>query len=109
MIKRKRTRVTYEVHEVTVTRLLNSDGLFHGLCEECGSTSRISLPDLDSKITGLGSREIFRRIEAGTIHFRESSEGAGFICLESVLGEPPPLPSGIEDGESQSPGSLIEL
>ena len=106
MTKRKRTQVTFEMHEVTVTRLLNADTLLHGLCTECGAAARFALPDCAATLTGLSPREIFRQIEAGKIHFRDSSEGAGFICLESMLGESPaPLKPllRLESGESHAP------
>lgn len=41
-------------------------------------------PDEAAALLCLSQREIFRRIEAATIHFEEASDGAVYICVNSL-------------------------
>jgi hypothetical protein len=36
-------------------------------------------------LTGASSREIHRRLEAGEVHFSETTEGSVLMCMNSLL------------------------
>jgi hypothetical protein len=42
------------------------------------------VPDLTAQILQVGARAIYRAIEAGEIHFAETSDGVILVCLNSL-------------------------
>jgi hypothetical protein len=68
-------------------------------CAECGQTAgggaasgeapsgeapSMATPEEASRLTGLTCREISRRVEAGRVHFIETTDGLLFVCLKSL-------------------------
>jgi hypothetical protein len=43
-------------------------------------------PEEAMAVAGVSSREIYRWVEAGRVHFLETSEGFLLICLDSLPG-----------------------
>ena len=54
-------------------------------CKSCEVLVDMVTPDDATSITGIGSREIYRLIEANEFHFSETEEGSIRICLNSLL------------------------
>jgi hypothetical protein len=54
-------------------------------CPRCLAEARLITPEEASSLSGVSVREIFRRVEAGRIHFIETSEGLLFICANSLF------------------------
>lgn len=53
-------------------------------CRECASQVQMLAPDEAAVIARVTSRTIFRWVEAGQIHFAETSDGLILICLNSL-------------------------
>jgi len=43
-------------------------------------------PGQTALISGLTAREVYRRVEAGEVHFIETIEGLVLVCFDSLLG-----------------------
>ncbi|NNE66446.1 MAG: hypothetical protein HKN33_07750 [Pyrinomonadaceae bacterium] len=53
-------------------------------CSRCKKRSLMFLPDIVSVILQMSTREIYRRIEAGTAHFVESDDQQLLVCIRSL-------------------------
>lgn len=83
MNKKRTTRTTIEAHEVYIVKMPRQCQLV--LCAACsGQVAMISLEEA-VRLSGASSRAIHRWIEAGAIHFAETSEGLVFLCPASLL------------------------
>lgn len=80
-MKIKRRRVTtIETRSVTVLRA--GDDLRHP-CAGCQSGDWMIPIEQATALTGVSACEVYRRIEAQTIHFGETPTGEILICLNS--------------------------
>ena len=80
MIRRRRLEITVEASRRLVVH--RQDGIFEARCRECAG--QVVFPDEAIVLAGISSREIHRLVEAGWIHFSETSEGLLFVCLDSL-------------------------
>ena len=74
--------------ELTVERseffIRRSQRTVSAWCAECGGQVAVAAPEEAARATGTSARTIYRRIEAGTIHFMETPEGCLLVCLVSL-------------------------
>jgi len=78
---KKTTEVTRESRRLLRVRLAEDAVL--GWCRTCGGDVHwVSIREA-AAISGLGEREIHRRMESGSLHFLESS-GALLVCFPSL-------------------------
>ena len=56
-----------------------------GWCAECGEAVEMLRPGECALLTGLGALTIYRLIEAGELHYAESSNGLVFVCVRSLF------------------------
>lgn len=75
-------QIVFEVEERVVVR--SGEFTTAGYCPNCGETVGMAAPSTTAALYDLSEREIFRLIEAGTIHFTEV--GQVMICLKSIRG-----------------------
>lgn len=54
------------------------------MCEACREISLFIAPERAALLFNLTTREIYRRIEGGAIHFFETDGGAAFVCATSL-------------------------
>jgi hypothetical protein len=80
---KKTTEVTRESRRLLRIRL--PEDAVMGWCPACGGDVRWVTVREAAAISGLTEREIHRRVEAGSLHFLESS-GALLICFLSLTG-----------------------
>jgi len=80
--KKKRTHITVKSDQVLVIRRPGRN--LTAWCTECGSLVNMIAPEEAMAVAGVSSREIYRWVEAGRIHFLETSEGFLLICLDSL-------------------------
>jgi hypothetical protein len=81
--KKKRSVTTIEAHQFFVIR--RPENIDLSWCVECPAGQSIMItPDEAATLAGLSSREIYKHIEAGTIHYRESLGGMVLVCLNSL-------------------------
>ena len=82
-MKRKKTEVIVERDQVLVIRRLNKRE--PRWCEECGEQAQMVSVDDAASIASLTARAVYRRVEAGKVHFSETTDGLLLVCLNSLL------------------------
>jgi len=79
---RKRTEITVETDRILIIRRRRS---VRAWCAECGSeVEMVGLEEAEA-VTGLRGQALSDCAQARSWHVAESPDGAGLICLESVL------------------------
>ena len=53
-------------------------------CEGCGRRSPMTTPEGAAKSCGLTARAVYRRVEAGQVHFTETADGTLLVCCNSL-------------------------
>lgn len=53
-------------------------------CASCGDEVRMLTVDQAASLSRVNSREIYREVEAGELHFMETIEGSLLICFNSL-------------------------
>ncbi|HZM86925.1 MAG TPA: hypothetical protein VFF31_10405 [Blastocatellia bacterium] len=81
MTKKTRTRITIQTERVVVMSHRRS---LYSLCAGCGDEVRMVTIDQATTLVRSSSREIFREIEAGMLHFIETTEGSVLVCFNSL-------------------------
>lgn len=76
-----RTRITIKTERLLMMR--SSSGLY-SLCSACGDEVRMVTVDQAATLARLSSREIYRELEAGKLHFVETAEASVLICSNSL-------------------------
>jgi hypothetical protein len=81
-VRRRRTEITVETHRVlSIRRRVPRP---RSWCEQCcGEVERVT-PDEAATLSRVKPRSIYRRLEAGDLHFIEDGSGAVWICLPSL-------------------------
>ena len=80
---RRRTEIVAETQEVVVVTRAGREGV--AWCAGCGGQAHMLTLDKAMALTGASSREIHRRLEAGEVHFTETTEGFVLMCMSSLL------------------------
>jgi excisionase family DNA binding protein len=78
----KTTEITVGRSEVFVVR--KPKKLVFAWCDACGARVRMLTPEEAATVSGVSTRTVYRRVEAGQIHFAETPEGTLLICLNST-------------------------
>lgn len=84
MNRYRQVRVTIETHQIRVTRMLDAAAEIRCWCNSCSSEQPFALPERAASAAGISLRQLFRRLEAGEIHFNESPQRTVLICLTSI-------------------------
>jgi len=85
MRRSKQTSIRNETKEIWIIRRNEVTGIAAVWCEDCKAEVQcLSLLET-AGFEGLRESEIFRLVEAGDVHVRETSEGLLLICLNSLL------------------------
>ena len=85
MGSKRRTEITLKARQTLVIRSRPERRAVW--CAECARPSQMLTPEEASEASGLGQRELFRRVEAGRIHYRETGGGRPLVCLASLAAE----------------------
>ena len=56
-----------------------------GWCSRCASQVREITPGEAARIAEVSPRTVYRWIEAGQLHFRETADGQLLVCLNSLF------------------------
>ncbi len=79
---RRRTEITIEAHRILVLRRHRRSLLTE--CVTCTGQSLMLTPDEAATLASVGTRTIYRCIEAEQIHFTETAGGQMLVCLNSL-------------------------
>lgn len=78
----RRTRTTVETRDVVTLRGPAAAMELH--CPACGRVVRMLPPEEAAALAGVSVRALFRRMEAGGLHYAESPAGRVFVCSQSI-------------------------
>jgi hypothetical protein len=78
----RRIEVTVETDEIAIIRGLQDKVL--SLCPECAEAIVMITPDQAAVMACTKTREIYRRVEEGSVHVVETPEGFLLVCPRSV-------------------------
>lgn len=81
MRKRKSTKITFETERLL---FIGSQRSLFALCEGCGDEVRLVTVDQAAAMARVNSLAVYRLVEAGTLHYIETSTGALLICAVSL-------------------------
>jgi hypothetical protein len=79
----RRAEIIVESNHVTVIK--KPEGLVVMWCPMCEGRVNMISPEVAAILSNVDTRTIYRRLEAGAIHFAEPSDGLALVCLNSVL------------------------
>ncbi|MGB7924500.1 MAG: hypothetical protein WCF57_14760 [Pyrinomonadaceae bacterium] len=79
----KRTRITVETERVLLVS--SRRRVIESWCDACGRAVKLIRAEDAAFISGVGLREICRRVESNNLHYTETAERALLICLDSLL------------------------
>lgn len=82
-MKQQTTEFYIETRERIVFRQTSAQEI-NAACERCQSDSIFIVPERAAFLFDLTTREIYRRIERGAIHFLETAAGATLVCAASL-------------------------
>ena len=83
MTKTRRMRITIQTERLLV---MSSGKSLYSLCAACGEEVRMITIDQAATLARVNSRDIYREVEAGMLHFMETTEGSLLICFNSLNG-----------------------
>jgi hypothetical protein len=83
MNKRRWTKTTLEQHELIIVRTSRTPA--RRFCADCSDTTALVTLNEAVRISGITSREVYRLMEAGRIHFNEGPDGIALICPVTLL------------------------
>lgn len=81
-MKQQTTEFFIETRERIVFRQTSAQEI-ETACELCGAISVFILPERAAFLFNLSTREIYRRIERGAVHFLETATGITLVCAAS--------------------------
>lgn len=84
-MKKRTARITVETERLLVIN--RSHAVLEGWCDACAAEVKLIGIDQAAAIANASQRALFRRAEAGEIHFMESDDGRLMFCLTSVSGQ----------------------
>jgi hypothetical protein len=82
MKAKRTTEITVQTDEAFVIR--RGVGSAHLNCEQCGAGAPMVAPEEAAALMGVAVRAIYREVEAGRLHFQDSSFGSVVVCLGSL-------------------------
>jgi hypothetical protein len=82
MTKIEKTVITIETRQRILIRQ-NRRSIFVW-CGQCAAESLMVSTNEAAKLASTSARDIFRRVEAGNVHFLETEDGRLLICLDSL-------------------------
>ncbi|MGE0132544.1 MAG: hypothetical protein AB7U82_31050 [Blastocatellales bacterium] len=86
MARRKLTEILIETVETIIIRRRQTPdaAALTAWCPECGREVSLISPEAAAKLAGVNIRAIYRQIEAGRLHFIETTD-ALLICVDSAM------------------------
>ena len=83
IVRKRRTEIAIEIDEVvSVKTFSNLSG--RAWCVGCANEVLMVTPAQAAGIARISVRDINRRVEAGEVHFLETTEGSLLVCMNSL-------------------------
>jgi hypothetical protein len=84
-MSKQRTTISIETKKMMVVRPAGAP--IDLWCESCAAIVSMYLPERAAALSEVASREIYRLVESGELHFVETDAGELLICSWSLRGE----------------------
>lgn len=82
---KKRRTITIETHQVQILHPRRIGDLpVEAWCAGCAAQVPFVTPEAAAQLMGRTTRELYRQVEAGALHFCETPEGGLLLCRASV-------------------------
>jgi hypothetical protein len=78
MRRKQKAVITVETHRLTVLRKQRPS--VFAWCEQCGREVEMFTCEAAAALLGVKLREVYRRVEKGSLHFLENEDGSVLIC-----------------------------
>jgi len=79
---RRVTEITMQTDEAFAIR--RRAGSATAVCAQCGSSVPMLMPEEAAVLFGVAVRAVYLELEAGRLHFQETSTGSVVVCLDSL-------------------------
>jgi hypothetical protein len=79
---KRRVEITVETERVLLVR--GRTVSYTAWCTGCGARVRMVTAGEAARLSGITTREIFRRVERDALHFAETPEGELLVCPDSL-------------------------
>ena len=79
----RRAEIIVELNQVVVIK--KPEGLVVMWCPACAEQAHMITPEAAAVLSNVDTRTIYRRVDAGALHFAETSDGLALVCLNSLL------------------------
>ena len=79
----RRAEIIIELNQVLVIK--KPEGLVVMWCLMCAERTYMITTEVAAILSNVDTRTIYRRIDAGSLHFAETSDGLALVCLNSLL------------------------
>jgi hypothetical protein len=76
-------RLTITVEKERIVEII-ATGRAETECQHCGADGRMLTPEAAAAASAFSSREVYRRVEEGSVHFRETPSGLLLVCIASL-------------------------
>jgi hypothetical protein len=83
MTTTKRMRITIHTERLLV---MSGSRSLYSLCAACGDEVWMVTIDQAAILARVNSRDVYREVEAGMLHFIETNEGLVLVCFNSLNG-----------------------
>jgi excisionase family DNA binding protein len=83
MSRRRRTEITVETRQLFLLRSVGNG--VQAWCAKCTPSVRMISPEQAAALAGVSTRTIYALVEAGKVHFIETSAGLLLVCLDSLF------------------------
>jgi hypothetical protein len=81
-MEKSKAVITIETHRFAVIRPFQV--AINVWCEKCLAKTQMATPEKTAELTGTTTREIYRQIENGTLHFTEVTPELILICSRNI-------------------------
>ena len=81
---KRRLEITFERERVLVISRRRVS--VRAWCPGCGRRTLLTTPEGAAETCGLTARDVYRRVEAGEVHFTETADGTLLVCRDSLAG-----------------------
>jgi hypothetical protein len=81
-VAKRRLEITFERERLLVISRRRVS--VRAWCEGCGRRSLLTTPEGAAEASGLTARAVYRRVEAGEVHFTETEDGTLLVCCDSL-------------------------
>ena len=82
-MRKKRTEISIEIDEV-IQGISHRPRLTRAWCPACASEALMITPEQAAAMTRATVRTVNQRVEAGSVHFLETTDGLLFVCVNSL-------------------------